>query len=89
MQLRLPANILVPSMMLVFCGSTFVELTVSATANNRTTTQSIPGQTSPCASGKESSLPLPGGFLPAKLPEFQAQTQVISQQRKIPNSKLV
>lgn len=54
MQLRLPANILVLSMMLVFCGS-------------------IMGQSSPCANGKESGLPLPSTFLPAKLSEFQTQ----------------
>src|SRR5688500_2215752 len=31
------------------------------------------GQTSPCAKGHESGLPLPSTFLPAKLPEFQSQ----------------
>src|SRR5688572_21604400 len=31
------------------------------------------GQTSPCANGQESGLPLPSSFLPARLPEFQAQ----------------
>jgi hypothetical protein len=30
-------------------------------------------QTSPCANGDESGLPLPSSFLPARLPEFQAQ----------------
>jgi hypothetical protein len=34
---------------------------------------SIFAQTSPCANGDESGLPLPSGFLPARLPEFQAQ----------------
>ena len=34
---------------------------------------STSAQTSPCAKGKESGLPLPSGFLPARLPEFQAQ----------------
>jgi hypothetical protein len=73
MQLRLLITILVLSMVLVFFGSTLVEQIVSATTNNRTITQSTLGQTSPCANGKESGLPLPSGFLPAKLPEFQAQ----------------
>jgi hypothetical protein len=36
-------------------------------------TPSTQAQTSPCANGKESGLPLPSSFLPAKLPEFQAQ----------------
>lgn len=30
-------------------------------------------QTSPCANKDESGLPLPSSFLPARLPEFQAQ----------------
>ena len=30
-------------------------------------------QTSPCANGDESGLPLPSSFLPARLPEFQAR----------------
>ncbi len=34
---------------------------------------STQAQTSPCANGKESGLPLPSSFLPAKLPEFQTQ----------------
>ena len=34
---------------------------------------SIAAQTSPCANGDESGLPLPSSFLPARLPEFQAQ----------------
>src|SRR5215213_3632963 len=33
----------------------------------------VQAQTSTCANGEESGLPLPSGFLPAKLPEFQAQ----------------
>jgi Cytochrome P460 len=73
MQLRLLATIQVLLMMLVFCGSTFIEQIVSATSNNRPLTQSPLGQKSPCANGRESGLPLPSGFLPAKLPEFQAQ----------------
>src|SRR5215211_6427599 len=36
-------------------------------------TSSTAAQTSPCANGQESGLPLPSGFLPGKLPEFQAQ----------------
>src|SRR5215216_7729849 len=37
------------------------------------TTPSIAAQTSPCANGTESGLPLPSSFLAAKLPQFQAQ----------------
>ena len=37
------------------------------------TSASTQAQTSPCANGKESGLPLPSSFLPAKLPEFQTQ----------------
>src|SRR5262245_40458837 len=36
-------------------------------------TPSIAAQTSPCANQDESGLPLPSSFLPARLPEFQAQ----------------
>ena len=35
--------------------------------------QSTVAQTSPCANGHESGLPLPSTFVPARLPEFQAQ----------------
>ena len=34
---------------------------------------SAQAQTSPCAGAQESGLPLPSSFLPARLPEFQAQ----------------
>ena len=74
MQLRLLATILVLTL-LVFCGSTFVEQMVSASTDTRTTTQPVLVQTSPCANGKESGLPLPTSFLPARLPEFQTQLQ--------------
>jgi len=37
------------------------------------TTPSTAAQTSPCANGHESGLPLPSSFLPARLPDFQAQ----------------
>ncbi|HEU4836786.1 MAG TPA: cytochrome P460 family protein, partial [Pyrinomonadaceae bacterium] len=36
-------------------------------------TQTPATQTSPCANADESGLPLPSSFLPARLPEFQAQ----------------
>ena len=36
-------------------------------------TPSTMAQSSPCANGDESGLPLPSTFLPARLPEFQAQ----------------
>ena len=35
--------------------------------------QSAAAQKSPCAGAPESGLPLPSTFLPARLPEFQAQ----------------
>ncbi len=59
MQIRLMGNNLVLCSILV---SVLVVLTPSTSA-----------QTSPCANGHESGLPLPSNFLPAKLPEFQAQ----------------
>ena len=58
MQIRLPVRILVVSLTLFFV---------------LVLTPLTPAQTSPCANGKESGLPLPSGFLPARLPEFQAQ----------------
>ena len=88
MQLRLLATILVLTL-LVFCGSTFVEQIVSASTDTRTTTQPALVQKSPCANGKESGLPLPTSFLPARLPEFQTPTPIFSHQPKISNSKLV
>src|SRR4026207_1565780 len=36
-------------------------------------TPSVAAQTSPCANGDESGFPLPSSFLPARLPQFQAQ----------------
>lgn len=59
MQIRLVDNILVLCSILV---SVLIVLTPSTAA-----------QTSPCAKGNESGLPLPSNFLPAKLPEFQTQ----------------
>ena len=43
---------------------------------------STPVQTSPCSNGDESGLPLPSKFLPAKLPEFQAQLKSFLTSRK-------
>lgn len=59
MQIRLLGQILVLCLILV---SVLVVLTPSTSA-----------QTSPCANGDESGLPLPSNFLPARLPEFQTQ----------------
>ena len=39
-------------------------------------------QTSPCANGDESGLPLPSSFLPAKLPQFQAQLKSFLSSKK-------
>ena len=77
MQIRLLVSclviIMILSVLIVFAGSAFVEQTVSAATENRVPAQSTPVQTSPCANGKESGLPLPSGFLPAKLSDFQSQ----------------
>lgn len=55
-------QIRLPGQILVVLFFVLVILTPSASA-----------QMSPCANGKESGLPLPSGFLPARLPEFQTQ----------------
>jgi hypothetical protein len=46
-----------------------------------------PGQTSPCANGQESGLPLPSSFLPNRLPEFQAGLKSFLSQGKYRNLK--
>jgi hypothetical protein len=49
---------------------------LSAQQKSATATGPMPGGTdltSPCANGKESGLPLPSTFLPARLPAFQSQ----------------
>ena len=51
--------------LVVICLTLFFVLVVLTTSTS--------AQTSPCVNGKESGLPLPSGFLPARLPEFQAQ----------------
>ena len=77
MQIRLLVNSLMPTMILsvvlVFSRSAFVEQKVSAATDNGSSTQTGAAQTSPCANGKESGLPLPSGFVPAKLSDFQSQ----------------
>ena len=59
MRIRLLGNIVV---LCLIPASVFIALTKTTHA-----------QTSPCAGGQESGLPLPSGFLPSRLPEFQAQ----------------
>ncbi|HEU4795990.1 MAG TPA: cytochrome P460 family protein, partial [Pyrinomonadaceae bacterium] len=59
MQIKLRRNLLVQCFTLVF----LLLLLAPSTA----------AQTSPCANGDESGLALPSSFLPARLPEFQAQ----------------
>jgi hypothetical protein len=44
-------------------------------------------QTSPCANGQESGLPLPSTFLPARLPEFQTQLKSFITSGKYRNLK--
>src|SRR5689334_16569460 len=48
-------------------------------------THSTAAQTSPCANGQESGLPLPSSFLPARLPEFQTQLKAFLASRKYHN----
>lgn len=59
MQIRILRNIIV----LCFISVSFLVVL----------TPSTPAQTSPCANAPESGLPLPSGFVPSKLPEFQAR----------------
>ena len=72
MQIRLLANILVLSVILISVLIVFTK-NASTKPDHRGATQSNQVQASPCANGKESGLPLPSRFLPAKLSEFQAQ----------------
>src|SRR6185436_4245246 len=64
MQTRLLSSVLVLCLMLV------VVMTVLSNPHDDRSTLV---QTSPCANAYESGLPLPSSFLPARLPEFQAQ----------------
>src|ERR1044071_3809824 len=72
MSIRLLGNILVLCLIVIFVLVVLMNISLT-TANDRGTTWSIVAQKSPCANGEESGLPLPSSFLPAKLPEFQAQ----------------
>lgn len=72
MQIRLPGNILV--LCLTVC---LLFILAPSTA----------AQTSPCANGDESGLPLPSTFLPGKLPEFQAQLKTFLSSGKYRNLK--
>ncbi|HET6853759.1 MAG TPA: cytochrome P460 family protein [Pyrinomonadaceae bacterium] len=72
MQIRLPGNILVLCLTVVSLLFVLTKRSPALPAERGTTETTI-AQTSPCANGQESGLPLPSGFLPAKLPEFQAQ----------------
>ena len=67
MRIRLLGNIVVLCLIVV---CVFVVLTKTSHTTNAATPVI---QTSPCAGGQESGLPLPSSFLPARLPEFQAQ----------------
>src|SRR4051794_731003 len=75
MQVRLLANILV--LCLTLLSVLVVLIKISPTDRNTT-----PAQTSPCANGHESGLPLPSAFLPSKLPDFQAQLKSFLTSRK-------
>src|SRR5215213_7464356 len=72
MQIRLLANILVLCLILI-CVLIVLKKIVPTTPDDRGTTSSTLSQAAPCGNGQESGLLLPSGFLPARLPEFQAQ----------------
>lgn len=86
MQIRLMGNILVLCLILV---SVLIVLTKmsSIAPDDRATAQSTMAQTSPCANGDESGLPLPSGFLPARLSEFQGQLKSFLTSGKYRNLK--
>ena len=71
MLIRLLGNALV--LCLTLCAVLVVVNTNFAKPDDHATRTSFPAQASPCANGDESGLPLPSSFLPARLPEFQAQ----------------
>jgi Cytochrome P460 len=71
MQIRLLCNIL----LLCLTLTSFAVLTKASPAS------------SPCAKGEESGLPLPSSFLPARLPEFQAQLKSFLTSGKYRNLK--
>jgi hypothetical protein len=71
MQTRLLGNILISCLIVVSVLAVVTK--VLSSPQDRNTTQAPVRQTSPCANGDESGLPLPSSFLPARLPEFQAQ----------------
>ncbi|HEV8428301.1 MAG TPA: cytochrome P460 family protein [Pyrinomonadaceae bacterium] len=78
MQIRLLGNILVLCLTVV---SVLVVLTQTS-PTTRAAASSTEVQTSPCTGGSESGLPLPSNFLPARLPEFQAQLKSFLSGRK-------
>lgn len=71
MQIRLLANMLV--LFLILVSVLVILIQTFPAMPDRATTPATQSQTSPCANGQESGLPLPSGFAPAKLAEFQAQ----------------
>ena len=73
MQIRLRGNIL------VLCLTVCILILVAPSAAAQTS------QTSPCAKGDESGLPLPSTFLPARLPEFQARLRTFLSSGKYRN----
>jgi hypothetical protein len=69
MQFRSQSKILVLWLIVV---SVFAVVTKTSPTTEAAAPSTIV-QSSPCANGEDSGLPLPSGFLPARLPEFQAQ----------------
>ena len=77
MQIRLVGNLMVLCLTLVCVG--LVLMTAFPTTAD--------AQASPCANGQESGLPLPTTFLPARMPEFQAQLKTFLTSGKYRNLK--
>ena len=73
MNIKRMRNTLVPCLTFVFVSLLFAPSTLA--------------QTSPCANGDESGLPLPSTFLPARLSEFQAQLKAFLSSGKYKNLK--
>ncbi|HET9789612.1 MAG TPA: hypothetical protein VFP47_20930, partial [Pyrinomonadaceae bacterium] len=80
MQIRLLGKLLVLCLMLISIHIVLIKASF-------TTAEAAPAQTSPCANGNESGLPLPSTFLPARLPEFQSQLKSFLTSGKYRNLK--
>ena len=79
MQIRLLVNTLVLCLTLL---SVLVVVKTFPTKDHRDAPPATLAQSSPCANGQESGLPLPSGFAPTNLPVFQAQLKSFITSRK-------